>query len=157
MKNETLSRFLLFSALFLVAAIVIWAFTLVGSPSFNRKLSADKNRIEDLQQISYGIEQYFYQQKKLPDNLKELEKIRYWYGQNNRLEDPTSQKPYGYKRKDAYSYELCGEFELNSKEAELEKPPYNYYESIGTNWYHDVGHSCFSLEIPIEKRASKVN
>jgi len=157
-KNETLSRSLLYLAIIVVGVIVVWGFLLVGSPSFNRKLSADRNRIDDLQQLSNGVEQYFDQQKKLPDNLIDLEKVRYGYGRERRLEDPTSKKPYDFKVKDPYSYQLCAEFELTSKEAELEKRPYNYYGgSSRTNWDHEIGHHCFLFEIPVAKRNSKAD
>ena len=158
MKNETLSRALLYLAIIVVGVIVVWGFLLVGSPSFNRKLSADRNRIDDLGQISFGVEQYFDQQKKLPDNLIDLEKVRYGYGLARRLEDPTSKKPYDFKVKDLYSYELCAEFELASKEAELEKRRYNYYGgSSRTYWEHEIGHHCFLFEIPVAKINPKTN
>jgi hypothetical protein len=154
-RNETLSRYLVYFALIIVAVVIIWGFTIVGSPSFNRKLSADINRIEDILDLSQVIELYFDHQKKLPNNLMDLEKVSSVYrAREMRLEDPTSKKPYGFKVKDPYSYELCAEFELTSKETELEKQPYNYG---GRNWNYEVGHHCFLFEISVEKRNAKTN
>ncbi len=151
MSKETTIRWLLYGALAVVGVVVVWGFTLIGSPSFNRKLSADRNRMEDLQRLSNGIAQYFDEQKKFPEKLADLDKLRYSYGRDLRLEDPATKRPYDFKVKDPYSYELCAEFELTSEEAEIEKRPYNYYGSR-TTWDHGVGHNCFSFEIPVNKR-----
>lgn len=151
MKREAVARVLLAGALAVVGVVVVWGFTLIGSPSFNRKLSADKNRAEDLQRLADDVEQYFSEHKKFPEKLADLKEPEYSYGRGRQLEDPTTKKPYEFKVKDAFSYELCAEFELTSQEADLERRPYSYSRNR-TRWDHGVGRSCFSLEIPATKR-----
>lgn len=144
MKNETISRVLLYVALIVVAVVVVWGFTLIGSPSFNRKLSGDRSRIDDLRRLTHDIQQYFQEQKNLPVRLNDLEKLTYSYSERH-LEDLTTKKPYDYRVISSYEYELCADFELTSKEAELER---SKYESINDKtWEHGVGHYCFKFEI----------
>ncbi len=125
----------------------------VASPSFNRKLSADRNRINDLRRLSNDIDQYFDEQKKLPDQLADLSKLRSWGDYERRLDDPTTKELYEYKRSDTFAYELCANFELTSKDAELEWR--NYYGSHNMTWEYDIGHHCFKFGIPEGKRISK--
>lgn len=154
-ENKT-GKMLLYIAGAIVVVAVVWGFSLVGSPSFNRKLSADRNRIEDLQGLQSSIEYYFEQQVKLPQSLQDLDKVRYW-GRRS-LEDPTTKTPYEYKAVDEFNYELCATFELTSKDAELERSRYRSYygnDIDGKVWAHEVGHQCFKFEIPQGKRKGK--
>ena len=151
--SEKTSQALLFGAFIVVGVVVVWGFSLVGSPSFNRKLFADRNRIEDLERLRVDVEQYFDEQRKLPDYLTDLGKVKpSWYGYQRSLEDPTTTKQYEYKKADAYSYELCADFELTSKDAQLERTRYGAHDKT---WEHDIGRACFEFEIPAGKRESK--
>lgn len=153
MNNETIGRTLRYAAVVIVGAVVICAFVLVGGPSFNRKLSADKNRIDDLRRLSQEVDRYFEEQRKLPDTLTDLEKLKDRYGRRYDFDDPASKRPYEYKAVDSFSYELCADFELTSSEAKLEESRWGYDD--GRIWRHDVGHHCFKFEIPEGKRANK--
>ena len=152
MSNLNASRGLIYAALVVVAVVVVWGFTLIGSPSFNRKVTADRNRIEDLGRLRDDVEQYFQDQRKLPEKLTDLEKVKRWYGYQRNLEDPATKKQYDYKIADTYSYELCSDFELTSKDAELEQ---NRYNSDDKSWDHGIGNHCFKFDIPEGKRKSK--
>lgn len=154
MKNETISRGLIFTALLIVGGVVIWGFTLVGSPAFNRKLAADKNRRDDLRTLERNVESYFEEQKKLPEKLTDLEKNKAIGYEAPEFEDPTTKKPYGYKVVDPYSYELCADFELTSKEAVLEKNRWDS-DSDSRRWEHPSGPHCFQIQIPENKRKGK--
>ncbi len=156
MKNSNMSKWILNSALIIVGVIVVWGFTIIGSPSYNRKLSSDRIRIDDLRQISREVEQYFDRQKKLPEDLKDLNLLKSAYGSEVRTADPTSKKEYEYILKNSYSYELCASFELTSKEAEIENRTFDYYGNGRLNWDHGIGRSCFSLEIPVAMRQREV-
>ena len=154
MSNQNASRRLIYAALVVVAVVVVWGFSLIGSPSFNRKVTADRNRIEDLGRLRDDVEQYFQDQRKLPEKLTDLEKVKRWNGYQRNLEDPATKKQYDYKASDTYSYELCSDFELTSKEAELEQSRYNRDDK---SWEHGVGHHCFKFDIPEGKRKGKAD
>lgn len=146
MKTKGSSRALLYIALSVVVTVVVWGFFLIGSPSFNRKISADRNRIEDLQSLRNDVERYYEEQKKLPEQLANLDKLN---GYQRALEDPTTKKQYVYKINGTYSYELCADFELTSLQAGLEK---NRYETNEDGWTHEAGQQCFKFDIPAGKR-----
>jgi hypothetical protein len=154
MNREKVSQLLLYAACAVVAVVVIWGFSLIGSPSFNRKLSADRNRIDDLERLRNDIERYFEEQRNLPSVLTDLEKLRSYYGYQRNLEDPTTKKAYDYKVRDIFSYELCAEFELSSDQAKLERSRYGRDE---TTWKHGTGRHCFNFEIPVGKRKKKAD
>lgn len=139
------SRTLLYAALAVVGVVVVWAFALVGGPSFNRKVAADNQRIEDLRRLSRGVDIYFAEHKRLPEKLSDV-------GDEEVLKGRTTAKPYEYAITGAYSYRLCADFELSSKEAELEKERWGYMGE--RNWSHDAGNHCFYFDIPEGKRAS---
>ena len=151
MSNNRTGKILLYIAGAIVVAAVIWGFSLVGSPAFNRKLSADRSRIDDLQGIQRGIEYHFEQHEKLPQSLQDLDQVRHRAMRG--LEDPMTKTPYEYKALDEFNYELCATFELTSKDAELER--YRYTSYYVYSWAHEVGRQCFKFEIPQSKRKGK--
>jgi hypothetical protein len=155
MKREKVRQLLIYAAYAFVLVVVVWGLSLVGSPSFNRKLSADRNRIDDLERLRNDIELYFDQQRELPSVLTDLEKLRTYYSYRGNLEDPMTKKAYEYKARDLFSYELCAEFELSSGQAKLEHWRCGRYGRCGRDeapWKHGVGRHCFSFEIPISNR-----
>ncbi len=150
MKSETLSRALPLISIVIVGAVVVWAFTLVGSPTFNRKLASDKNRIEHLGILVRGIEQFYEEQKELPNELNQLTKLKIWYGEKPSNLDPATGKAYEYRKIDSYTYEVCAEFELTSEQAEIDKSRYSARDD--DVWKHVVGRHCFKHDIPPKKR-----
>lgn len=151
MKSVTISRSVLYGAVGVVGIVVLWSFALVGSPSFNRKVSADRGRINNLQQIRFEIERYFEEHNKLPEKLAYLVKRQHWAGRDFTLSDPTTKRPYEYTQSEPYFYELCAEFELPSSAAELEQSP-NRYWGNDDHWRHEAGHQCFKFNIVKGKR-----
>lgn len=59
-----------------VAATAVYGFWLSGSPSAERARRLDAQRINDLQQISYGMDQYWEFNGKLPESLEEAQRMR---------------------------------------------------------------------------------
>ena len=159
MSSTLAGKWHVFTGAALAAATVVWAFVLVGSPSYNRRLAADRNRLEDLANIQRAVESYFDSHPSLPAVLSELEKPRPWYLKN--LSDPMTGKPYEYRLKDHYSYELCSDFELSAKEADVESPgpgdyrPWGGVYLDGAVWAHESGHHCFKFDIPEGKLKNK--
>jgi hypothetical protein len=95
----------------LVLAMIIWSFSVIGSPANQRKLRMDQRRLEDLQSIQWQVISYWQQKEKLPETLAEM---------NNPLasymvpQDPEFQKGkvYEYSKTGAMSFELCATFDL---------------------------------------------
>ena len=102
-------------ALAVAAIVVIWSFFLVGSPSYNRKLAADKNRVDDLVKLERVIERYFDDNKVLPPSLKALPKpSNSYYYSSYRLIDTVDKRPYEYEKVGRFRYKLCAVFSLPS-------------------------------------------
>ena len=150
MNNKAASRWIISAALVVVAVTVVWGFSLAGSPAFNRKVSSDSNRVQDLSRLRDEIDEYYRLFRKLPDKLPELEKVSSRGAEQRRFDDPTSNKPYEYMITGPYGYQLCSEFEVTSDDAALEQ---NYFVRDST-WKHGIGHHCFSLEIPEGRRST---
>lgn len=56
----------------LVIAVIVWSFTVIGSPASQRQLRIDQRRIEDLQSIQWQVINYWQQKEQLPETLGEL-------------------------------------------------------------------------------------
>lgn len=138
------------SAIAVVGITVVWAFVLVGGPAHNRKLAADKNRIEDLQQLRQQIEQFYRSNKRLPKALKELEQEPIYSYYQLPLVDPISGEDYIFRTTSSFKYSLCAEFALPSSEASLEQPRYGRVKQF---WTYDAGRHCFNFEISPKDRS----
>lgn len=134
-----------------VAAAVVNAFFTIGSPTQERARRLDQQRVNDLQQISSSIDQYYNlnQRHLLPETLEALRQERNVYVGS--IADPKTGQPYEYRRTGGdMSYELCATFETEAI-ADPQKPyaarPYPDAAS-GTNfWSHGVGRVCFDLTV----------
>lgn len=60
------------AAIVLVVGMIVWSFTVVGSPMNQRKLRIDQRRIDDLQSIQWQVISYWQQKGKLPASLADL-------------------------------------------------------------------------------------
>lgn len=144
-NNQGSGHLLLFVALILALIVFAWGFSFVGSTSLKGKVSADLNRIADLKLLSGDIDLYFQEQRKLPASLKDLDQVQSSSAGPRNLEDPTTGRRYEYKISDPYSYKLCSDFELTSKEAESGQ---GRYATNGKIWGHEAGYQCFKFNIP---------
>lgn len=136
---------------FLVSAVVLLTagagLYLSGSPTVNRRLALDTQRLNDLQSITYAMDQFWNLRERLPDTLETLQQTREVYVQN--IMDPATKTPYAFRRTDADSYELCATFDLPSPDLEKSDGRYVSYPAGPGNlfWQHPAGEKCFSLDV----------
>ena len=132
-----------------VAAAVILGFVIIGSPTAERTRRFDQQRINDIQQISYAVDAYWTQVKTLPPSLSSLMSNNFYYVSN--ISDPLSKQPYEYRIVSTSTYELCANFESNSKEtSNLQKdvPMYSPYPSnMEIFWKHGQGRVCATFHV----------
>lgn len=130
-----------------VLVVLVWGFLLMGSPSFARKLVADRVRIGDLKEWKRGVVNYFEQKRKLPESLLEIDEENF---SRRRFEDPTSKTPYEYRVVDQFTFELCATFQLSSEDAERDKWPNgpSGTSDAAKEWRYKPGHHCFRFEVP---------
>lgn len=119
-------------ATIIVLGSVILGFSVLGSPRTQRLYKYDAQKINDLTMLQNEINIFYGQEGKLPSTLEELNRS---YFVN--VTDPQSQKPYEYKPIAQNKYNLCADFNKDSKQ-EL-----NTRVSMQGTWTHPAGNYCF--------------
>lgn len=130
-----------------VLASVVLGFVMAGSPNTARARNADQTRVNDLQQMTGAMDNFWNANKKLPDNLESLRTAPNVYIQS--VNDPTTGEPYGFESLSNESYELCATFETQGNQpaeyAARAKPVTSApYDRIMN---HDAGYQCFQFNI----------
>lgn len=124
--------------------IVVIAFCVglgvAGTPSQQRKVEADRRRVEDLRRIALAVNSWFLRNRigqstlTLPSTLADLRDPGLMVSQPV---DPETKAPYEYRVISGNNYELCATFFRNEHRAA---------PSFGSDfWQHGKGHTCFKL------------
>jgi hypothetical protein len=123
----------LFAVLSLIAAIaaVVAGLVVIGSPSEIRMRRFDERRANDFDVIANTIQTYRLTHEGLPEKLDGLARVS--------LKDPLG-RPYEYRVKDAFSYELCAEFDTAQDKTGEAASSRSKFDK------HGSGRQCFSLE-----------
>ncbi len=125
-----------------VLGSIILGFAILGSPSTQRMYKYDGEKVNDLMNISYGVESFYRDKGVVPQSLAEIESNTYFYGSTK---DPQTQNPYKYEKTGKSTYNLCAEF--NKASPEVNKPDM-YAHPIGyKTWVHEAGQYCFEETI----------
>lgn len=143
MKTEKMSfiRAFHWAVIIVVTGVAIAGLFASGSPSDERARRLDDQRVNELESISYAIDQYWNQNKKLPATLAELENTRNIYVQSTN--DPESGVPYDYAATGDQTYNLCAVFNAPSREdgaTNVSGPKSGF-------WKHSEGVVCFPLTV----------
>jgi len=120
-------------------AAIIYGFILLGSPSTQRAMRLDQQRVSNLQNISYAVDSYWDRNGTLPQSLNDLQGTGYWV---ESVTDPATSQPYEYRILSEKEYELCAVFQSRSEEQQSEYPR-AFSERI---WDHQEGRQCFQIE-----------
>ena len=134
-KRDLKIRAFGYSFLVVVIACLVVAFSLIDSPFRAREIREDRERVGELQQISWAVMEFYRQHDVLPQDLAllvEESKIR-----EEVARDPVSEEEYEYAIIDPQNYELCATF--------THETPEDGY--VDPSWEHVAGHACFALEI----------
>jgi len=141
-------------SLVILAGIIAGFFTL-GSPQVNRLMRIDVERVHDLQIIQGQVTNFWQQKERLPETLSELEDPLVGFILPT---DPETSEPYGYRKLDALTFELCALFDRESLDAgtPLIRPiPAEkglvMPDSPDANWQHGEGLTCFERTIDPER------
>lgn len=146
----------------LVVLLIVWSFSVIGTPAEQRAWRLDERRTQDLQSIQWQVINYWQQKEVLPEKLEDL---------SNPLSgfmvpvDPEFEKgnTYEYKKTENMTFELCANFSAVmpqgwqeyggvrpmfdgfSEDAAISARP---YPGIGgDSWDHDAGRTCFARTI----------
>ncbi len=155
----------------LVLTAIIFGFIAVGSPTTQRGLRFDQQKINDLTNIQYQIVDSWQRSNKLPNTLDALNDPV--YGMIVPV-DPETKASYEYRikmesPKSPLTFELCATFDLESRDYDgrgdygmggggtygLSKDEIGYYPIVesGDIWKHGAGHQCFERSIDPAKHS----
>lgn len=141
------------SAVVLISIVI--GFVLVGSPTNQRNIAKDNQRVVDLQNIQWQIVSYYQQKGILPATLEQVKDPL--SGSFIPL-DPDTKTPYTYRASStsALSFELCANFATENM-GTPNSVAYDVYEKtmpangVDENWQHGVGEKCFVRTIDPER------
>lgn len=114
-------------------------FVLAGSPSHQRALRFDEQRLWALQSIESEIGYYWREKNELPSQTSDLEHDL--YGFQVPL-DPETQEPYPYQVTGDLSFQLCAVFSMSYEDVPVSTAPFPY-----ERWDHSAGLTCFDRTI----------
>lgn len=115
-----------------VAAGAVAGFWILGSPSQQRLILGDQQRLEDLSAIASSLHWNYQNEESysLPDTLEP----------NLQRQDPITQAAYGYNKLDDSNYQLCANFSTDSS-------TYKLASVTDANWQHPQGLHCFKFNL----------
>ena len=129
----SMHRIAAFGSIAVVAAAVVAGLVVTGSPSEQRLLRLDDQRVNDLQQLSRTAEFRWNEAQRLPASAADLVDGNYL----SRLPvDPVTGEPYGYRVTGVRAFEVCATFDRRSRET-----------AAASFWFHEAGDRCFSFEL----------
>ncbi|TSC63011.1 MAG: hypothetical protein G01um101448_151 [Parcubacteria group bacterium Gr01-1014_48] len=128
-------------------AVVIFSFTVIGSPFNQRGYRLDETRVEHLSNVTYNIIAYRQNYGDVPETLAALERNGFIIER-----DPRTGAEYEFRKIGDTQFELCATFEFPTRRmnatqrGRAQKPP--MMPGIGQYaWEHDEGRTCFEREI----------
>lgn len=140
----------------LVLAAIVAGFFIIGSPQTQRLVRFDQDKINDLSSIQWQVVNFYQQKERLPDTLVELEDplIGFILPQ-----DSQTGKEYSYAKVEGLKFQLCAEFNKESRGNSMDTPqPVKVETSLrygygfeDENWVHGVGETCFERTIDPDK------
>ena len=109
---------------------------------FTKIAQYDSLILDSFNQIDSAIQEYYWQEGKLPSDL-EILKTDYGYIMDKTLTDPTTNGKYEYKIVEDNKYELCATFRTDNTTDTHEDISYSYKD----RWPHASGHQCLSQNV----------
>jgi len=137
-----------------VLATIVSGFFIAGSPTHQRELRLDDQRVADLEEIQSQVVYYWQQKDVLPRTLTLLSDPIAGFAMPT---DPQTEQLYDYQVTGDLSFELCANFAAASVSDGGSISPsedVTYDPSSGRpvaqlqgNWQHDAGKACFTRTI----------
>jgi len=130
----------------IVFGMLILGFFVAGSPTHQREVRLDEQRVNDLQMLQSEITNYYQLKQALPENADQLKnELRGFIPPN----DPETDEPYTYEKTGPLQFKLCADFnhpsQFSGKEMRL-----SYPYGMDEVWDHEAGEQCFERSIDPE-------
>ena len=149
---------LLVAAAVAIAATVIAAIVVMGSPAVQRERRMDEvgrgdqqHHGQEAEQECVRVEQHAVRmvherEGRLPTDLSELAREP---GLGLALSDPQTAAPYGYRTKGENAFQLCAVF---SRDSAADQRRARFEPELELAWRHPAGRHCFAFRIDPAKR-----
>lgn len=137
-----------------VLAAVVSGFFIIGSPQTQRLIRFDQQKVQDLSSIQWQIVNFYQQKERLPQALAELEDPLIGF---ILPKDPQTKGVYGYELAGNLTFNLCADFDKESRGYSAQTPkPVALESSVrfgieDENWAHGTGETCFERTIDPDK------
>ena len=134
----------------LVLGSIVAGFSVLGTPSSQRMLRYDSQKVSDLQSIQWQVVNYWQQKGVLPATLAELQDPISGFMIPT---DPQTRVPYEYQKTGILSFNLCAEFNKQAQIVNGSVARIAYPEPMGKlneSWQHEAGRQCFERTIDPE-------
>jgi len=150
-KTSRISRAVAIATSFFILVAIVLGFFLVGSPTKQRAMRFDEQRLSDLQMIQGQILNHWTLKAQLPNSLSVLNDSVSGFSVPL---DPQSKQTYEYVVKDKTHFSLCATFTNNSDALQLygkfsmmRSAPAIMGGGMMENWTHNAGRVCFDRTI----------
>lgn len=149
MSASRLGTRLMVAAGVVIAATVVAAIVVMGSPGAQREQRMDQRRVRDLGQIQRAVEAYYLEHGALPAGMAVLA-ARPGIGLSTT--DPADGRPYVFRAEGAGAYVLCATFSTDTAEQAEGRRWGGMYYSNDAAWAHGRGDTCFRRRVQPESR-----
>lgn len=140
-------KYMSFVACFVMFILIVAGIMAIGSPSEQRNVRFDQQRINDLSSIQSSVTEYYRANDNvLPKDLITLSQSTYNYGLN--MKDPETQVNYEYSIISKNQYKICANFATDN----TKQRPTDMSYPTSEIWKHGIGKVCFDRiagEIPV--------
>ncbi len=146
-----------YGATLLVVLTIAAGFLIVGTPGQARQQRFDAQRVSDLQSIQSQVVYYWQQKGALPKSINDLNDSLSYF---TVPVDPQTGSAYVYEVGAVHSFQLCATFSTDSNgrpqpsngmtSPVMPDSSYKDAVSLGDNWQHGKGQSCFIRTIDPE-------
>lgn len=132
---DRLGHWLAIAATVVIAATLVAALWIMGSPSAQRQANIDGRRVDDLRDIARLVDEHLLTHDALPQDLATLAEQP---GRQLSIVDPVDGTPYEYRVTGALTYRLCAVFVTDTSEVTANVTRWPTHE-----WTHGKGRDCF--------------
>lgn len=138
--NKKFNMIYFICSLLVIIIAFVTSFFIVESPNEARNRKLDEKVINNLDAVKRGIDQYYIDNKKLPQTLEDVSNEKYDFLTSEQFVEVSTGKYYGYNPLEEKKYELCALFNSSN----MENNTNDYYYST---WKHDMGYQCITKRV----------
>jgi heme/copper-type cytochrome/quinol oxidase subunit 4 len=138
--DTNMNRIYFFSTLIIAIIVFVSSFFIVESPVEARNRKIDEKIVSNLQSVTSAVNQYYSENKRLPQDFNEIKTQEYSFVDSNSFIEESTGKYYEYKIVDDKKYEICATFSSSN----LDNGQKDYYSMY---WKHDKGYQCLTRRV----------